>query len=595
MRSTIIPLTWPEDHDPSDFRRFESEARKLRYRALAKACRENRIIRLMVAHHADDQAETVMMRLINMRWRSGLQAMQSVEWLPECYGMHGVYHSGGLGPWHNHNTMKGLPFPVEKGGMQILRPLLGFEKKRLVATCEEKDVLWAEDKTNHDPTLTARNAIRHVIKNHALPAALSVSSLVGVSRSMQTRIEAHKAYVETLFNGMHIQLDIRTGSLITRFPSIDSLLERPIRTEADRNEARNNAYLLLERLAELVSPQAKAPLSNMANAALEIYPSLAGNEESSLGTPKPKKSFCVFGVWWVPRSGLTGDAHSTEWLLARQPLHNTAADRESTRIVFPPAPSTTLLYNKQHDHLQWHLFDGRYWIRVKNHTPNPAILRPLSAAELLALTKRNPPSPDLLAMYPAGPPRDAASDAFSYMKAALALVKPGSLRRHVPALFLHDPDRGADTLLALPTLGATADLLHFPPLSWSLRYKKIDHGRRPLAELVVPGMTRRQVVAKAREMRVLGRERQGEVRWDEREKQWVGSAAEPGVDGRDEGVYRIGGEERESWTGDVDGDAAESDAWGSLTVEPQTGYEPVEKRQRGRKKPLSWQDFENRI
>lgn len=58
--------------------------------------------------------------------------MQSVEWIPECEGIYGVYRSGkALMPRSSLN----IPFPVEQGGIQIVRPLLSFEKSRLIATC----------------------------------------------------------------------------------------------------------------------------------------------------------------------------------------------------------------------------------------------------------------------------------------------------------------------------------------------------------------------------------------------------------------------------------------------------------------------------
>jgi tRNA(Ile)-lysidine synthase TilS/MesJ len=82
MESSILTISWPEDVDMQNFHRFETAARTGRYQALGRACRDRKIQALMLAHHGDDQAETVMMRLANNRLRTGLKGMQPVEWIP---------------------------------------------------------------------------------------------------------------------------------------------------------------------------------------------------------------------------------------------------------------------------------------------------------------------------------------------------------------------------------------------------------------------------------------------------------------------------------------------------------------------------------
>lgn len=523
MDSTVLTLQWPEGFDPADVKRFESEARALRYRALGRACRSKGITTLMVAHHADDQAETILMRLANNRLRSGLQGMQNIEWIPECEGMYGVYHSGGH---QRPDTGLNIPFPVEKGGIQIVRPLLTFEKSRLIATCEDYGVKWAEDKTNAIPTLTSRNAIRHIYKNHQLPEALSIESLVKTSKHMQHRIAVHKKDVEDLFHKTLIKLDIQTGSLFVRFPPFSALLDSPIDSKSRMNEARNNAYLLLERVAELVSPKPKSPIGKLASAIDNIYPELAEAEErhdvtedqeagSVVHVSKDrrwaaslKRSYSVFGVWWrlwdkpspfpyEPEDDVDpAHPHPRTWLLTRQPLQAGEADDLATQLVFPPSAFAARGERFVGARETYRLFDGRFWIRIHNHTLDTMIIRmfkqtdhhqaPTALSEQNKLIRNNHVRP------------------YRYISAALELLKPYDIRYTIPALFRKDHETGEESLVGFPTLNVRMHGFGPPHgCAWDVRYKKIDPGsHRSMGDIVVPGLSRRDIEAEEKRERI---------------------------------------------------------------------------------------------
>lgn len=534
MDATVLPLTWPKDFDLSDLRRFETEARTLRYQALGRACREKRINSLMVAHHGDDQAETVMMRLSNSRLRSGLQAMQSVEWIPECDGIYGVQHSGLK---QKHDTSLNIPFPVEQGGIQILRPLLAFEKSRLIATCEEKGVAWAEDKTNQIQTITSRNAIRHIYKNHKLPEALSIKSLVNIAHNMQKRVESHKAYAQKLFDRCLIKLDIQTGCLLVRFPPASSLLDRPVESEHDRNEARDNAYCLIERVAELVTPMPKAQAGQLAGMIQHIYPELKNPEEADYSLPD-KQHFttnrCVFGIWWrkwgkpspfqVPEEGFyrTG-IHPREWFLIRQPLDRTQLSSPAHHIIYPPLDTT------RRSGGTYKLFDGRFWIRLQNHSTDTLILRLFGESDMRHLpTAQEDRKAYLNEIEPSVRPH-------RYISAAFSLIKPSELRFSLPAVFCIDKNTGEETLLGFPTLDVRMN--GFGPLEgvcgWSVRYKKIDFGNRSASDIIVPGSSRPSIIAEEKRQAM---QHKGIIRMKMRENQSLEERAE---DDRFTGFKRV--------------------------------------------------------
>jgi tRNA(Ile)-lysidine synthetase-like protein len=83
----ILRLSW----DSKTLRGgFETHARILRYRALARACVENRIRHVMLGHHSDDLAETVLMRLLLSSRTEGLAGMRQKVPMPETWGIYGA-------------------------------------------------------------------------------------------------------------------------------------------------------------------------------------------------------------------------------------------------------------------------------------------------------------------------------------------------------------------------------------------------------------------------------------------------------------------------------------------------------------------------
>lgn len=92
-------------------------ARDARYAALAEACRSAGLADLLVAHHAQDQAETLLLRRQAGSGPAGLAAMAAV---------------------------------THVDAVRLLRPLLSIMPGRLRATLSSAGVDWVEDPTNSD-------------------------------------------------------------------------------------------------------------------------------------------------------------------------------------------------------------------------------------------------------------------------------------------------------------------------------------------------------------------------------------------------------------------------------------------------------------
>lgn len=123
-------LVWQEGETVKHLDRSpQSAARDGRSDLMTQWCEMHGVDVLMTAHHADDQAETFLMRLIRGSGVDGLAAMSS---------------------------------ETERGPIRLLRPLLGVPKADLIATCDAFDQPWVHDPSN-DSESYARTRIRKII------------------------------------------------------------------------------------------------------------------------------------------------------------------------------------------------------------------------------------------------------------------------------------------------------------------------------------------------------------------------------------------------------------------------------------------------
>ena len=137
-----LPLaiyTWSKENHPNVG--VEAEARKIRYTFFKDVMLKEKIAYLATAHHADDQAETFLMKLL----RGG-----EIEQL---------------------TAIKAKRQFVEKA--EIIRPLLPFAKAELYAYAKQHDLVYFEDETNASDDYQ-RNRLRH----HVIPALKAENSQV---------------------------------------------------------------------------------------------------------------------------------------------------------------------------------------------------------------------------------------------------------------------------------------------------------------------------------------------------------------------------------------------------------------------------------
>ncbi len=125
----VDTAAYAETHKQS----LEEAARTLRYEAFATLLREKKANLILTAHTLDDQAETVLMKLLRGAWLEGLSAISPV-----------------------------LELGTPPAGGKILRPLLNTRREALRAFLRERNQPWREDSSNSDETFT-RNRLRHTV------------------------------------------------------------------------------------------------------------------------------------------------------------------------------------------------------------------------------------------------------------------------------------------------------------------------------------------------------------------------------------------------------------------------------------------------
>ncbi|MEY3950394.1 MAG: hypothetical protein RJB21_152 [Pseudomonadota bacterium] len=153
---------------------IESQARELRYQALYDMCQQRHISDLLLAHHQDDQAETVLIQLMRGAGVAGLSAMPLVK-------------------------------TTKQNTIHIWRPFLNMRRQDLEAYAKEHRLTWIEDPSNQDESYR-RNAIRKTI----LPALEKHQA--GATENL-ARSAKHLAQAQELLNQL---ADIDLGLIDTK-------------------------------------------------------------------------------------------------------------------------------------------------------------------------------------------------------------------------------------------------------------------------------------------------------------------------------------------------------------------------------------------
>jgi tRNA(Ile)-lysidine synthase len=177
---------------------LEEAARKLRYAYFEELMERERLAAVATAHTLDDQAETVLFKLVRGAWTEGLS------------GIHPV---------------------VQAGAGSILRPFLEATRSSIEAWLRSVNQSWREDATNLDLTHT-RNRIRHQLLpqlsefNPEIARQLSRLAAISAAEEQYWQIEMDRLLPSLLLPGKPIRGGGRSNSTRPEEATVAIELER---------------------------------------------------------------------------------------------------------------------------------------------------------------------------------------------------------------------------------------------------------------------------------------------------------------------------------------------------------------------------------
>ena len=161
-RNVVFKAFQPHEDAPSSG--VQAWARHMRYTFFLKAAQEVNAHNVAVAHHADDQFETILINLNRGTGLAGLAGMRARR-----------------------------PLFTDQS-VQLVRPLLAVSRADIEQEAVRRGWDWVEDPSNQDASYT-RNAIRREIndmesaaRNAFRPAGLTVAARIGGAREIILRI-----------------------------------------------------------------------------------------------------------------------------------------------------------------------------------------------------------------------------------------------------------------------------------------------------------------------------------------------------------------------------------------------------------------------
>lgn len=157
-------FTWQHSATAAEIANLEATAREVRYHFLVDFCHQRQIQHLLLAHHQQDQAETLLIRLFRGSGIEGLASMQETKV---------VY------------------------GLTFVRPLLNCRKEDCEQFLIANQIRWYEDESNQNGTFL-RNEIRRFLQGlqHKTEILKKINTSVSHINSVREIIEDYVAHIQ---------------------------------------------------------------------------------------------------------------------------------------------------------------------------------------------------------------------------------------------------------------------------------------------------------------------------------------------------------------------------------------------------------------
>lgn len=213
---------------------LENMARRIRYEFMAKAAKRHGSQWVATGHTVDDQAETVLHRMLR---GAGIR------------GLRGIARERGLQP-----------------GLRLVRPLLGATRAEVVAYLESLRQAWREDASNRDPAYT-RNRIRH--------------DLLPMLRSFNPAIAQSLARLAEQAGEIHAEQEAAAGKLLehVELPAAGTM------RILNATELRQAPHHRIRAMFRLIWERENWPMGDMTHAHWKRLVAIAVGEETATDLP----------------------------------------------------------------------------------------------------------------------------------------------------------------------------------------------------------------------------------------------------------------------------------------------------------------------
>jgi len=234
---------------------LEEAARNVRYAAFQELMTAGQVDAVLTAHTLDDQAETVLMKLLRGAWTEGLSAIHPV--LQPCKSQSG----------------------------RIIRPLLGIRRAQIETYLRESGQPWREDSSNASLQHT-RNRVRHelmpVLRGYNPNLDLALGNIAELAREEEARwqIELGRVLPQILLPGRPVRGGGRSVGTapgqsalaieIERLRNFDPALRRRVLRAAARQLGARLSFEETARLLALCGLQTHPTVTSRVGATLQL-------------------------------------------------------------------------------------------------------------------------------------------------------------------------------------------------------------------------------------------------------------------------------------------------------------------------------------
>jgi tRNA(Ile)-lysidine synthase len=236
---------------------IEEAARELRYECFARLIAAGQADSVLTAHTLDDQAETVVMKLLRGAWTEGLSGIHPV-----------VLVTGG-----------------ERPG-KIVRPLLGVRRVELEDYLRVRDQGWRTDSSNADEAFRRNRVRQHllpILREYNPSIDLALASVAELARDDEARWQAEVGRIlpQVLLPGKPVRGGGRAVSTaagepgavaleIERLRGFDPALRRRVVRAAARSLGARLSFDETSRLLALTGFGVDTTVSPRAGASLQL-------------------------------------------------------------------------------------------------------------------------------------------------------------------------------------------------------------------------------------------------------------------------------------------------------------------------------------